>query len=199
MKPVYFSYLNGAGGKALINCLHTSGSVYLQTENRLQTILDTVPEKDHTQFWSGYEIHNAVNGCDSLDWSYTHSKQLEAVSSVDQYVPLVAHTDKNIKCYFEKVGAGPIIKIIPDLEFINLAISLKWDTLPSGERASLDLDLFNNWMQQPIQADIVLDNYNPLNDSFYDHLKQVVEFLDIEINTDSVEKYINKYRSYHIV
>jgi len=173
-----------------------------------QKILDSVPPHDHINPWWTYEIHNPpickCDGPDPSSESFGRTRDwglFEYLNTVDKYVPFVAHYGFNIECYTQTIGNGPIIKIIPDLEFINLAIGLKWDLLSNGQPASLCLNEYKKWEDSlaSYSADLVIDQFNPLSDSFFTHLAQVTDLLNISINNDITKLYIEKYRNYHLV
>jgi hypothetical protein len=206
MKPVYFSYVPGAGGKSLINCLRTSNDVYFNEMYRVDRLLATVPPLNHTEFWSTYEIHNPkFCNCDGPDptddnWgSLLDQPMLDQLNTIDQYVPFVTHCGYNIDCYRKFISAGPVIKIVPEREFVNLAISLKWNKV-NGEKQSLCLDEFKKWEDSMVNqhVDLVLHDFNPLKDTFFEHLEQVAALLNIQVEMSGVELYLNKYRNYHI-
>jgi hypothetical protein len=205
MVPVYFSYFPGAAGKTLINCLHLSEGVlfnepFVENYNqRLSRILATVPDIDHTRFWSAFEIHNLIKGCDSYEpgniTDYNH-----ALDQTNEFLPLVTHFNYNLACYEQQLGKGIRIKLNPDLKFIDTAIRIKWIRTTQALEPCLDLSALAHWTQglEDFDFDICIENFDPLNQTkFDDDLNSILDYLKLKPNRPAIDQYLKKYRDYH--
>ena len=204
MKPIYFSYLPGAGGKSLINCLHLCSDVIFNEpvenfDTKFQRILNTVPDLSHNDLWFVYEIHNLIKGCDgpTLDFSYTYNKKF---NDINGYLPLVTHFSRNVACYEKLIGDGIKIKIKPSIKWIDTAIRIKWQRSQNVPQPSIDLDQLTCWEQdvQKIKFDLTIEDFDPLQENRFDqHLTEILNYLGLKANVNSNIEYLKKYRNYH--
>jgi hypothetical protein len=204
MQPIYFSYFPGAGGRCLINCLHLCSGVIFNkpVENvneKLHTVLGTVPDISHNDWWCTYEIVNLIRGCDlpNPDSSYTYDK---TINDLEGYLPLVTHYSRHLACYEKMVGTGTRVKINPDLKFIDTAIKIKWPRSQQVPQPCLDLQQLEEWQQdvENIEFDLIIDDYNPLEkDRFDQQLTTILNYLDLKANQHEIDEYLKKYRNYH--
>ena len=203
IKPIFFVYFPGAGGKALINCLHLCDGVVLNDlswrGDRLQRVLATVPErKDHAS-WFDHEIHNAVKGCDAVTSDPKSTPVPDCLRHVDGFLPLVAHWSHNLHCYQEQLGKGHVIKLMPNLDWLDLALRLKWHEFTEDEpgfnsRAwQLWLDDTNN-----VRADYTIYDYNPLSSNFERIVQEILCRFNLQSNSEAIKCYIDRYLYFHV-
>lgn len=203
MRPLYFSYFPGTGGRCLINCLHLcSGVIFnrpVETDDeKFRTVLGTVPDISHSDWWCDYEIGNLIKGCDlpDPDPSYSYDK---AIMDLEGYLPLVTHHSRHLACYEKQIGVGTRVRINPDIKFIDTAIKIKWPKSQQVPQPCLDLQQLAEWEQDVdnVKFDLVINNYNPLEkDRFDQQLETLLTYLDLTAN-HNIEEYLTKYRNYH--
>lgn len=221
MIPIYFSYFPGAGVKSLITALSLCDGVFYSDKpsmfvqmkyirgNRtkdfmrshlLSRSLDTIPATNDRHNWSSYENHNIFKGGDSEPpVAPTETKLLSLVNRYKWFLPVVTHTSSNHDAYRTFFKNGISIKVKPDFNFIDLAIRLKWQPTNQCIIPSFSTAMFSQWEEDVsnIKFDYTIENFNPLDESFYTELEKLALFLDIDVDYTDIKPYIDKYRSFH--
>lgn len=203
LDPVFVVFFPGAGGKVLINCLHLSCGVLFNDLEwkgaRIDRILATIPNTASHLSWFDHEIHNAVKGCDQVATQPRAMCLPAELQHQSGKLPLVAHWKSNLECYQQQLGAGTVIKLTPDLDWLDLALRLKWQQFVIGE-PGFNSDVYELWQQDTkgIKCDLNLIDYNPLADNFLDDMAKVFDLLRVTPDLESISRYLDRYREYHV-
>lgn len=208
--------MNGAGGKYILNCLASSGSVAvqhkeyalqcLQGETLVEKLLTTLPDhKEQMRNWGNYEL-----GCDKLynkKWldqlrNNQHITEFIGNAAVtldknDYWLPFVANNPSQLQQlldYFDNHNVCTVY-VDPNKDFIDKAIRLKW---PEPHHC-LDLDAYFNFQQEAklLDFDYIMYNWDACSQSALAELEELANFINVKVDLQSIDAYITKYVSLH--
>jgi hypothetical protein len=207
-----FYYIGGAGGKFIANLLTYSNQVAISNYSIAQrndaaeyntALLATIPERSNSRSWLQLE-----HGCNQL-WgagvSYIkHRDTVPAAADLNdttqiprKWLPVMAHFESevvNIQNYFDDRPQRLII-VDADPAFIDRAIRLKW----SNPDNCLDLNIYREFKQaaNDLLADYRINHWKPENRGSLMSVTDLADSLDLTIDFDAANAYIERYLAFH--
>lgn len=207
-----FYYIGGAGGKFIANLLTYTGQVAFPNytialrndpEEYNNALLATIPDKHNSRKWLELE-----HGCNQLFGDavgdikqlgrVNNTKDLNDIALIkDKWLPIMAHYPNevaNVQNYFKNNDVRLII-VDSDREFIDRCIRLKW----ANPAHCLDLNVYEEFKQAAnnLLPFYRINGWKPENRGSLMSVIDLAAALDLTIDFDAANAYIERYLAFH--